>query len=401
MKFLIITYINHEEIESEYYSYEPYIREMNIWLKYVQNVEIVAPHPLRKFNDLKRNSNSGEAYHHSKLNFTSIPSFDVLSIGSILTSLFKIPWIFFQIIGSMKRTEHIHLRCPGNISFIACIAQIFFPKKSKTAKYAGNWDSNSIQPRSYRIQKWILSNTFLTRNMKVLIYGQWPNQTKNILPFFTASFSESEKMTINKDFSSPFNFIFVGSLSAGKRPLFAIKIIEGLREKGVPAKLEIYGEGLLKNELEEYIKTNNLDTFVSLMGNYKLVELKEVYKASHFLILTSQSEGWPKAVAEAMFFGCIPITTAVSCVPWMLGAHFTNEGKSLEIKLGKRGVLCSSLDGKIKEEKWIEETTCKIFELLNSPKKMNMMSLAGQQWSQKYTLERFEVAIKDILGLKV
>src|SRR5690606_34200508 len=39
---------------------------------------------------------------------------------------------------------------------------------------------------------------------------------------------------------------------------------------------------------------------------------------SHFLILASKSEGWPKAVAEAMFFGCILIVTPVSCVPWML-----------------------------------------------------------------------------------
>ena len=44
------------------------------------------------------------------------------------------------------------------------------------------------------------------------------------------------------------------------------------------------------------------------------------------MILPSQSEGWPKAIAEGMFWGCVPIATPVSCVPFMLD-------------YGERGVL--------------------------------------------------------------
>jgi hypothetical protein len=35
------------------------------------------------------------------------------------------------------------------------------------------------------------------------------------------------------------------------------------------------------------------------------------------VLLPSDSEGWPK-IAEGMFWGCVPIATAVSCVPYML-----------------------------------------------------------------------------------
>jgi len=137
------------------------------------------------------------------------------------------------------------------------------------------------------------------------------------------------------------------------------------------------------------------------MGNCKLEELKEVYKASHFLILASQSEGWPKAVAEAMFFGCIPVATAVSCVPWMLGD-------------GSRGILLPVVDrgewrvesgnkGKRKEEsvpksrEWIDESVDKIIELIEDPGEMKRKSMAAQEWSQEYTLERFEDAVKEVL----
>ena len=209
----------------------------------------------------------------------------------------------------------------------------------------------------------------------MLVYGEWPNQTKNILPFFTASFSENEKIVVNKDFTSPLKFIFVGSLSTGKRPLFAIKLIENLMGKGIPVKLEIYGAGILKNELQEYITTKNLDPFVSLMGSIKLEELKEVYIASHFLILASQSEGWPKAVAEAMFFGCVPVVTSVSCVPWMLN-------------YGGRGILI---------DENVTSATEKIQQEIRNPGNLEQKSIAAQTWSQEYTLERFEQGIIKIL----
>jgi glycosyltransferase involved in cell wall biosynthesis len=164
--------------------------------------------------------------------------------------------------------------------------------------------------------------------------------------------------------------------------------------EGIPVKLEIYGSGLMKNELQEYIATKNLDPFVRLMGNLKLEELKEAYKASHFLILASQSEGWPKAVAEAMFFGCIPIATSVSCIPWMLN-------------YGKRGILIPPPDsyrdrkGEQKAELWMKEIVNKIIELIEDPEEMKRKSLAAQEWSQEFTLERFEEGIKGVLKFSV
>src|SRR5680860_191943 len=353
MKFAIITYILHKEHNESYYSYEPYIREMNIWLSSADKIIVVAPKILSIPNTIET------PYLHPEIAFMKIPAISFLNFREVILSLIKFPRICYGILKAMNEADHIHLRCPGNIALIGCFIQILFPHKPKTVKYAGNWDPNSRQPRSYRLQKWILSNTFLSRNIKVLVYGDWPEQSKNIVPFFTASFSETEKGLHNKDFTSPFKFIFVGGLSPGKRPLFAIKLIEALMGKGNEVKIEIYGSGVLKNELQEYIATKNLDPFVRLMGNCKLEELKEVYKASHFLILASQSEGWPKAVAEAMFFGCIPVVTSVSCVPWM-------------VDYGKRGILI---------DENLTSATEKIQQEIRNPENLKEISIAAQTWS--------------------
>jgi glycosyltransferase involved in cell wall biosynthesis len=378
MKFLVVTNAPTFKTDGKFVAYAPYINEMDIWFENVKEVGIISPAKYPEIVYVK-------AFDRQDIKFFKLPFLKLSNPFQILRFLLFIPLLKIKIIRSFIWADHIHLRCPGNIGLIASMLQIVFPGRPKTVKYAGNWDPNSKQPWSYRLQKWILSNTFLSRNIKVLVYGEWPEQSKNILPFFTASFSEVEKAVVNKNFTSPFKFIFVGNLSAGKRPLFAIKLIEALMGKGIPVKLEIYGSGVLKNELQEYITTKNLDPFVRLMGNCELEELKEVYKASHFLILASQSEGWPKAVAEAMFFGCIPVATGVSCVPWMLGD-------------GSRGILAPSApEGGVDEKEWIENLVNRIIELIKDPEQMKRKSFAGQEWSQQYTLEKFESEIKKLL----
>ena len=277
----------------------------------------------------------------------------------------------------MTRADHIHIRCPGNIGLIACIAQVFFPNKKKSVKYAGNWDPNSSQPWSYKLQKWILKNEFLTKNTYVLVYGNWGEQGKNIIPFFTASFSVKDRIKLDKEFSPPFKFIYVGNLVAGKGVFKAVDYFKDIYEKGVSCTLEIYGDGILLGELRNYINNKKLHKVIRLKGRKDQNELKQVYKQAHFLLLLSKSEGWPKVLAEAMWFGVIPIATKISCVPWMLNN-------------GQRGILINN------EELETKDT---IQSYLKPQKKQILrdMSIAGMNWSRRFTVDKFAKDIKRFL----
>lgn len=461
MRFAIFTHVEHQKLEGNYYAYSPYVREMNIWFKYVDEVEIVGPAPLLIAIGTDGEFLLKDSYQHSQITFTKVPSFDLLNFTNTLKAAFRIPSIIFKIVGAMKRADHLHLRCPGNIGLLACICQIFFPHKSKTAKYAGNWDPGARQPWSYRLQKWILANTFLTRNMKVLVYGDWPNQSKNILPFFTASFSKSEIEENEKKFCPSYKFLFVGNLVPGKQPGVAFQIVTELNKRNIPSELHVYGNGEMINSFRDHTKNK---AYFHLHGNQPLEILKEAYKESHFLILASKSEGWPKAVAEAMWFGCIPIATAVSCVSWMLGGgsrgilisdsyncdgnpldsgernlseplgeemdsrdglNKVDRGQRTEDRLKvKNGLLdtfqkSSEFEGlsnyhkkepenlsetgfsdtlEVTENRYvIEDTVTTIIELIKNPVEMRRMSIEAREWSQEYTLEKFEEAIEGIL----
>lgn len=370
MKFAIITHVVHVHDADQFFGYAPYIGEMNIWLKYVDEVIIVAP------LENKLPTKIDIAYQQSGIDFREVPNFNFTNIKNSVISIFKLPTILWRIFWAMKKADHIHLRCPGNMGLIGSIIQILFPRKVKTAKYAGNWDPKSGQPYTYKIQKWILNNTFLTRNMTVLTYGDWKNQSKNIKPFFTATYLESEKEIVNKiNFDSGIKFIFVGSLVLGKNPMYAIILIQKLIKSGYRVSLDLYGEGTERNSLESYIQANNLKEFIVLKGNQNRDTLKKAYQKSHFIILPSKSEGWPKAVAEGMFWGCVPIATQVSCVPFMLD-------------YGNRGILL---------EMDVKNDFTSIERIIATENIFFNKSKLATEWAQEYTTEVFEMEIKKLL----
>ncbi|KDN56035.1 glycosyltransferase [Flavobacterium seoulense] len=371
MKFIIVTHVPHFVEQDQYFGYAPYVREMNIWLKYNDEVTIVAP--------VSKSTKSpiDLAYRHHKINFKKVPNFSFTGLNDSLLSLFKLPLLFCKIAWAMKQADHIHLRCPGNMGLLGCIIQIFFPSKTKTAKYAGNWDPKSNQPWTYKLQKYILNNTFLTRNMQVLVYGNWENQSKNIRHFFTATYSEADKINIQKTINSSvkIKFVFVGGLVEGKNPMYAIQFVEKLLQLNKNVSLDLYGDGVLKVTLEKYIETNNLKDNVVLHGNKNQEVVKKAYQQGHFVMLPSKSEGWPKAIAEGMFWGCVPVATKVSCVPYMLD-------------FGNRGLLLQ-MD--------IDKDTITINELIENSVNFEKKSVAASNWSQNYTLEYFESEIQKLL----
>ncbi|WP_411895306.1 glycosyltransferase [Winogradskyella sp. A2] len=370
MTLAIFTLVQHKENQGKYFGYAPYVREIDIWNSHFKKVIVVAP-----LSNTTEITDIDIPYTHPNVSLVIMPVFKLKSVVGVFKLLFNLPIILYRMFSVMRKADHLHFRSPSNIAAIAALVQLFFPKKKKTMRYAGNWDPKSEQPLGYRFQKNIYSNPFWSKNMTALVYGAWPNETKNMRSFFAASFYNEEKEEFKeRDYSKVLKFIFIGTLVEGKQPLMAINIIEGLNKLGLKCRLEIFGDGKLKPLLEEYIKNNSLRESVSLHGNVNKEKIKKSLKTSHFNILPSKSEGWPKTLAEGMFFGVIPISTQISCVPWMLD-------------YGNRGILINDN---------LEEAISEIYTVIKS-KKLTKISEMAQTWSQQYTIEKQAEEINDIL----
>lgn len=371
-EFLVVSSVVHKQNASgKIGGYGPYIREMNLWFKYVKKVIVVAPVTKIEFEAIDL------AYNHSHIDFRPVPEFNLTSLWGIINAIWVLPGILITLLRAMSDSQHIHLRSPSNMGLLGCLTQLFFPNKSKTAKYAGNWDWNSKQPLSYRLQQLILRNTTLTKNIQVLVYGDWPDKTKNILPFFTATYWQNEIVDVKKNkLEKCIQLAFVGSLTESKSPLTSLEVCKCLRDNGFPVFLSVCGDGKQFETLEAKIQSYNLGNNVCLHGNVSAEKVKEVLQNAHFLVFISRSEGWPKAVVEAMFWGCVPITQKVSCVAQMVGEK------------EERGFLI---------DKDIEKISQLLSELFRDEIRFSNISSAAKAWSQEYTLERFEREIAKIL----
>ena len=105
--------------------------------------------------------------------------------------------------------------------------------------------------------------------------------------------------------------VTVGRLEKQKNHKMLIEAFSKLPEELNEYKLIIYGEGSLRPELEKQIKELNLLDRVFLPGQVDDIKNK-IYKASLF-VLSSNYEGMPNALMEAMALGIPCISTDCPC----------------------------------------------------------------------------------------
>ncbi len=113
-----------------------------------------------------------------------------------------------------------------------------------------------------------------------------------------------DKITQFKDNNSnELTISFVGELSARKNQKFLINFIKELEKFDIDAKLNLIGDGPLKNKLKKIIKKKKLEDKVFLLGYDKNIQYH--FNASNYYVCASLIEGLPFNVLEAMFAGSV------------------------------------------------------------------------------------------------
>lgn len=111
------------------------------------------------------------------------------------------------------------------------------------------------------------------------------------------------------------NFLFIGRLVEKKAPLVLLKSFKKALELTKDIKLTIIGDGVLQEEIRQYISDNSLLNFVDYVGSKSHAEVWEYLKNADVYIQHSvissngDAEGIPNSILEAASFGLPIIST--------------------------------------------------------------------------------------------
>ncbi len=103
--------------------------------------------------------------------------------------------------------------------------------------------------------------------------------------------------TVNPKPQSAKKVISIGRLDAVKGHETLIEAWSLLKQSGVEAQLDIFGEGPLRSSLQELIRARGLEHEVKLCGFAP--DLQDRFREYAFNVLVSEIEGFPNAVVEA------------------------------------------------------------------------------------------------------
>jgi colanic acid/amylovoran biosynthesis glycosyltransferase len=92
----------------------------------------------------------------------------------------------------------------------------------------------------------------------------------------------------------------VGRLSPEKGHLVLLEAFGKLKERGIPAKLSIVGDGPMKDALAERTEELGLRDIVAFTGPLEPAEVARRYRSCYLTVLASFSEGVPVALMESL-----------------------------------------------------------------------------------------------------
>ena len=166
--------------------------------------------------------------------------------------------------------------------------------------------------------------------------------------------------------NSDSRIVAVGRLTNQKNYFLLLRAFEIISEEYPRITLEIYGEGVLKTDLQRFIKEHGLEKKVFLMGTRKNV-IDLIYGAKLF-VMSSLYEGMPNALMEAMALGIPVLCSDCPCGgPRELIENGKNgflfENNNINDLLDKMRILLDMRDSSalVKEERLICKTHSKEF----------------------------------------
>jgi glycosyltransferase involved in cell wall biosynthesis len=306
MKLVVISHTEHFiNSQGEVVGWGPTVIEINHLLDLFEEIVHIAV--LNKSKAPK----SASPYCSDKIKFVPLKKVGGNSFSDKINILREMPHVIRIVNKILNETDYFQLRTPTAMGVYLIPYLILFSNKKGWFKYAGNWHQKNA-PLSFIFQRKLLKK----QKRIVTINGKWENQKNNLISFENPSLNINDRtkgaeIIKVKKIKTPYNYCFVGELNDNKGIKKIVSAIREIKHKNFGV-LHVVGDGVLMETLQKEVENFNLP--IKFYGLLSKNEVRSIYEKSHFIILASLSEGFPKVIGEGMNYGCIPIVSKVSCI---------------------------------------------------------------------------------------
>lgn len=363
-KLVVISHTEHRiGQDGSVYGWGPTVEEINYLSSFFEEVTHVAC--IEKASTIPE---SYRRYIRSNINYIPIPQFGGKTLLKKVLIFSKVFKIIKQVEKGLINATHVQLRVPMGIG-VFLIPYFAIRKRNFVfwIKYANNWGDPNPK-LGFRIQRFMLKRNL--PKCKVTINGVWPSQPNYCLSFenpclYDAEISTLKKIRALKKYNIPLNLLFVGRVETEKGVGTVIKWIANSNPEGINI-FTIVGDGKDYDYYYNYVEELGLMHKIQLIGAKSREEIHNLYLENHLLLLPSfASEGFPKVVAEAMAYGCVPVVSKVS---------------SLKEFLSESGAAIS----------WSDFTENGAYAFVIS----DLILSNGLNWAKKFTFENYMFRLK-------
>ena len=151
--------------------------------------------------------------------------------------------------------------------------------------------------------------------------------------------------------------VSAGRLMPQKNQKMLIDAFSAIMKKFPEYQLVIYGEGNYREELESYVKSLKLEERVFMPGS--VTDLYDKMKSAELFVLSSDYEGMPNALIEAMCLGLPVISTKVSGATDLI-----NHGKNgLLTEVGDKKEMENAMEQMLSDENLREKMAIEAVQL--------------------------------------
>jgi glycosyltransferase involved in cell wall biosynthesis len=190
----------------------------------------------------------------------------------------------------------------------------------------------------------------------------------------TEQVEEAALVAGTKTYDGPLKVLFSGRLVPDKQVAHLLRGVGLALERGIDLALTVVGDGPQRRELQSLVHELQLGNRVQFTGAVDFDENLKWYRWADCLVLPSQSEGWPKVIAEAMCHGVICIATDSGNVVRML------EGRGIVLRDGGEDDIARAIQ-----------------EIAADPGRYRPMTERAVKWASQYSMDDLRMAIADLL----